>query len=81
MQIKRQLGKLKLDIPLNKLIEIQKDINNLQVLPILLSHTLALDNLPVFHKDPFDRLLIAQTIYEDAYIVSNLTFPTSTLIL
>ena len=60
MQIKHQLGKLKLDIPLITLIETQKDTNDLQVLPIHLTHTLALDNLPTHHKDPFDRLLITQ---------------------
>ena len=71
MQIKQQLGKLKLDIPLITLIETQKDTNDLQVLPIHLTHTLALDNLPTHHKDPFDRLLITQANIEDAYLVSK----------
>ena len=32
---------------------------------------LALPNLPAQHKDPFDRLLIAQAISEDAFLITN----------
>ncbi|HKR01577.1 MAG TPA: type II toxin-antitoxin system VapC family toxin [Pyrinomonadaceae bacterium] len=70
MQVKTQLGKLKLGQPLKELIEGQQEINDLQVLPIELSHVLALDSLPLHHKDPFDRLLIAQSIVEDATLVT-----------
>jgi PIN domain nuclease of toxin-antitoxin system len=45
MQIKLQLGRLRLTLPLRNLIESQQQANNLQVLPIELSHVLALDNL------------------------------------
>jgi PIN domain nuclease of toxin-antitoxin system len=62
MQIKVQLGKLRLDLPLSDLIESQRQINILQILPIELSHVWALDGLPNHHKDPFDRILIAQAI-------------------
>ena len=71
IQIKMQLGKLKLSLPISELIESQQRTNNIQILPIELSHVLALDNLPLHHKDPFDRLLIAQTQTEDAYIISK----------
>jgi PIN domain nuclease of toxin-antitoxin system len=70
MQIKLQLGKLKLKASLNSLIEAQQRANDLQVLPIELSHVLALSDLPPHHKDPFDRLLIAQAGAEDASLVS-----------
>jgi PIN domain nuclease of toxin-antitoxin system len=70
MQIKLQLGRLRLTLPLRNLIESQQQANNLQVLPIELSHVLALDNLPLHHRDPFDRLLIAQSNVEDAPLVS-----------
>ena len=53
MQIKLQLGKLKLDIPLRILIENQQQKNDLKILSINLEHTLALDELPLHHKDPF----------------------------
>src|SRR5262245_47082819 len=59
MQIKLQLGKLKLNLSLAEMVESQRQTNNIEVLPIFLAHTLALENLPAHHKDPFDRLLIA----------------------
>jgi PIN domain nuclease of toxin-antitoxin system len=71
MQIKLQLGKLKLNLPLAEVIESQRQTNNIQVLPITLAHVLALQNLPAHHKDPFDRLLIAQAKNEDAVLLSN----------
>jgi PIN domain nuclease of toxin-antitoxin system len=71
MQIKIQLGKLKLDEPLSNLIEEQKEINDLQILPVELEHVLALENLAEHHKDPFDRLLVAQSNLEDLKIVSK----------
>jgi PIN domain nuclease of toxin-antitoxin system len=71
MQIKMQLGKLKLKLPLAELIETQRHINNLEILPIRLEHVLALDELPPFHNDPFDRLLVAQSIVEGALLVSR----------
>lgn len=70
MQIKLQLGKLKLNLPLRELIESQQQTNGLHILSINLEHVLALDALPAHHKDPFDRLLIAQANAEDASLVS-----------
>lgn len=70
MQIKIQLGKLKLSLPLKELIESQQAANDLQLLPVGLAHVLALEALPSYHKDPFDRLLIAQSIEEDMTLVS-----------
>lgn len=71
IQIKVQLGKLSLNEPLSEMIENQQQTNNLEILPITLNHVLALNSLPLHHKDPFDRLLIAQTISEEAVIVSR----------
>jgi len=71
MQIKLQLGKLRLNLPLAKVIESQQQTNGIEVLPIILSHVLELDNLPAYHRDPFDRLLIAQARVEDAVLISN----------
>ncbi|MEH1780023.1 MAG: type II toxin-antitoxin system VapC family toxin [Nostoc sp.] len=70
MQIKIQLGKLKLNSTLLDLIETQERINNLRVLPIELAHIWGLTNLPNHHRDPFDRLLIAQAMIEKLPIVS-----------
>ncbi|MEL7246154.1 MAG: type II toxin-antitoxin system VapC family toxin [Cyanobacteria bacterium J06573_2] len=70
MQIKLQLGKLNLNSTLPELIDNQQQVNNLQILPIDLAHIYALNNLPSHHKDPFDRLLIAQSIVEQIPIAS-----------
>jgi PIN domain nuclease of toxin-antitoxin system len=37
----------------------------------MMPHVFALENLPSHHKDPFDRLLIAQAIVEDAVLVTG----------
>jgi len=56
MQIKLQLGKLKLQLPLKDIIANQQKTNQVAILPIILPHVLALSDLPVHHGDPFDRL-------------------------
>jgi PIN domain nuclease of toxin-antitoxin system len=71
MQIKIQLGKLKLNLPLAEVIDDQRKANNIEILPVLLAHVFALQNLPTHHKDPFDRMLIAQANVENAALVSN----------
>ena len=71
MQIKLQLGKLRLALPLKEIIETQQQTNNIEILPVTLAHVLALENLPVHHKDPFDRLLVAQAMVEGAALVSG----------
>ena len=70
MQIKIQLGKLKLSLPLKDLIRNQQVTNELTVLSVSLRHVLALEGLPFHHKHPFDRLLIAQSLEEDLTLVS-----------
>lgn len=70
IQIKTQLGKLALELPLTELITSQQQSNNLQLLPIQLDHILALEELPDHHRDPFDRLLVAQAMIEQLSILS-----------
>jgi PIN domain nuclease of toxin-antitoxin system len=53
-----------------ELIKTQREANGLKVLPVELAHVLSLSNLPSHHKDPFDRLLIAQAKVEVAEVVS-----------
>ena len=71
MQIKMQLGKLALRQPLEVLIADQINTNDLQLLPVTLPHVLALQDLPAHHKDPFDRMPIAQANIEDAVLLSS----------
>lgn len=71
MQIKLHLGKLKLRISLAEIIIHHRQTNHVEVLPIALEHVLALNKLPDHHKDPFDRLLLAQAMAEEATLISN----------
>ena len=70
MQIKNQLGKLALDIPLNELIDQQCLKNGLQILAIETTHIYALKNLPAHHNDPFDRLILTQAQTENLTLIS-----------
>jgi len=70
MQIKLQLGKLQLNPSLQELINNQITINNLEILSIDLAHIWTLATLIHYHKDPFDRLLISQSITEIMPILS-----------
>lgn len=71
IQIKVQLGKLQLPLSLQNMIKGQQQVNKVRVLPVKLEHVLALDTLPMHHRDPFDRLLIAQANVEDAVLLSH----------
>ncbi len=70
MQIKSQLGKLHLDRSLAEIVESQQLINNVELLPIHVTHVLALQHLPPHHKYPFDRLIIAQALAENMPVIS-----------
>ena len=69
IQIKHQLGKLTLNKTLRQIVATQQN-NFIEILPITAAHVLALDGLPIYHKDPFDRLLIAQANTENAVLIS-----------
>lgn len=71
IQIKLQIGKLRLGASLTTVIENQQQNNGIELLPIQLPHIAALDQLPPHHKDPFDRLLIAQARVEDLTLISG----------
>jgi PIN domain nuclease of toxin-antitoxin system len=71
MQIKIQLGNLTMRMPLADVIQEQQQKNDLQILPVSLQHALAVDQLPFYHKDPFDRMLVTQANAEGATIVSK----------
>jgi PIN domain nuclease of toxin-antitoxin system len=70
MQIKHQLGKLELGLPLNTLIDEQRINNGLQILPIETYHIFALADLPFHHKDPFDRLILIQSKLDNLKLAS-----------
>lgn len=62
--IKSQLGRISFKEPIEKFIPEQISVNGFRPLPIEVSHALYVYNLPSHHSDPFDRLLIAQSILE-----------------
>jgi PIN domain nuclease of toxin-antitoxin system len=71
IQIKTQLGKLTLRGHLADIVQQQQIENDLRLLPIEVPHIFALEDLPQHHRDPFDRLLIAQSLVEQATLVSR----------
>ena len=56
--------------PYDQLIPAQLEENDINILPIELIHLTTVVGLPFYHRDPFDRLMIAQAITEDLPIVS-----------
>jgi len=68
--IKISLGKYALPEPYDTFMARQLDINDFRILPILPRHTAALIGLPFHHRDPFDRLMVAQALIEGLPIVS-----------
>jgi PIN domain nuclease of toxin-antitoxin system len=71
IQIKVMLGKLSLRKPLRGLLQDWVRHNGLVILPVQLEHVMRLDTLPSLHRDPFDRLLVAQALVEGWPIVSH----------
>ena len=70
MQIKAQIGKLHLPLPVEQFVTLQRNLNNIRSLPVFERHVWTLSTLPMHHKDPFDRLLIAQAISENWWLVT-----------
>jgi PIN domain nuclease of toxin-antitoxin system len=68
--IKLGTGKLSLDRPLKELWPESLAENSFDVLDVTIEHVLAVESLPQHHRDPFDRLLIAQALTEGFELVS-----------
>ena len=69
--VKYGLGKLHLTEPPKAFISNRMKANALTELPITINHTLALQDLPWHHKDPFDRLLVAQAMVAQIPVLSS----------
>lgn len=72
MAIKMGIGKLTLTHSIEQIIA-RLPLEFIELLSIEVPHILAIQQLPFHHKDPFDRLLIAQTKTENLTIISNET--------
>jgi len=70
MAIKSSLGKLRLARPVERFVSEQLTANGFHLLNIELRHAAQVKTLPFHHRDPFDRLLIAQAITEKLTMVS-----------
>lgn len=71
MTIKASQGKLKLSMPFADLVTTQIQGNAINLLSITPEHLKVMFTLPFRHKDPFDRLLIAQAMTETIPIISK----------
>ena len=69
--IKYGIGKLSLPCAFGEFISEQLLVNEMEVLPISLPHLATYTELPFHHRDPFDRLLIAQAMAENIPVVSR----------
>jgi PIN domain nuclease of toxin-antitoxin system len=68
--IKISLGKYALTEPIDVFIARELATNQFRILPIEPRHVAPLASLPVHHRDPFDRLIIAQAMSEQIPVVS-----------
>jgi PIN domain nuclease of toxin-antitoxin system len=68
--IKKQLGKLILNISLDELFK-YADRNQIEIVQITYDHFLTLSTLPNHHGDPFDRLIISQAIAEKFILITR----------
>lgn len=68
--VKSETGRLPFPRPIGAYLRAQLSKTAITVLPILLSHVLELEQLPSHHRDPFDRIILAQAIAEKLPVVS-----------
>ena len=69
--IKASLGKLELPSPVGRFIEEQLADTRSILLEVRAQHALGVENLPWHHRDPFDRLLVAQAAFEKLALLSR----------
>ncbi|MDM8532729.1 type II toxin-antitoxin system VapC family toxin [Anaerolineales bacterium HSG25] len=69
--IKMSIGKLEMNVSFDQLIPSQLVSNDMTILPITVPHLKKLVELPFHHRDPFDRLLIAQSVVETIPLISR----------
>ena len=63
--IKTNIGKLEISIPLNNFVPAE-----IEIIPPKINHLTRYQQLPLHHKDPFDRILIAQSLEENFTIMT-----------
>lgn len=71
MAIKAGLGRLHVADELERFIPEQMALNGIEGLPVALPHALRVAALPLHHRDPFDRLLVAQAELEGLVVLTG----------
>ncbi|MGK7883465.1 MAG: type II toxin-antitoxin system VapC family toxin [Crocosphaera sp.] len=69
--IKVNIGKLTLPKLYANFVSEQIKLNDIEILPISLEHLNVISTLPLYHKDPFDRFIIAQSLVENLTVISK----------
>lgn len=70
MAIKARLGRLSVAGDFASFLSEQLALNGIDTLPVTMAHALHVYELPAYHRDPFDRLLVAQALLEGIPIVT-----------
>ncbi|MBD1827017.1 type II toxin-antitoxin system VapC family toxin [Microcoleus vaginatus GB1-A2] len=70
MAIKHSIGRLNFSMPFMEFIKQQLAVNRIDILEITFDHIEFVASLPLHHRDPFDRLIIAQSMAEQIPILS-----------
>ncbi|GAB7024935.1 type II toxin-antitoxin system VapC family toxin [Geotalea toluenoxydans] len=70
MVVKAAIGKLKLPVHPEAFVQKQLAAAQIQELPVSFKHAFHLQHLPNHHKDPFDRMLVAQALAEKLTILT-----------
>jgi len=68
--VKASIGKLQFPEPIRTLIPRETIRQGLRPLPVTYTHALGVYDLPLHHRDPFDRLLVAQARAEDMVLIA-----------
>ena len=70
LSIKISTGKFQLAQPVDEFFKEQMRLDDIGFLPITLAHIARVSTLPFHHRDPFDRMLVAQSLTENIPLVS-----------
>ena len=70
ISIKQRLGKLNSTLSIDKLFKLAEQ-NQIEIIQINSEHLMKLSKLPLHHNDPFDRLIISQSIAEKLILISK----------
>lgn len=68
--IKHSLGRLALSLPFDQYVATHLTPNKVEILPIEIEHLLTFARMLWHHRDPFDRILVAQALTENVPIIS-----------